>query len=860
MASHKALNNFTGGEWSPFLDGRSDLQKYDMACKQLVNFRPLPWGGASIRSGSLYVSAANNLTANPSRLLPFNYSTSLTFVIEMSDGYNGAGVFQFYYGSGFSAGTQVTAPAVALNTWASSTPYTQNTILKGTVSSVPSYLLVLANFTSSGSIATDITNGNLGVIGSVAQFGTNCPVQIVSPYPSSVVFAVKAREINAVVYLVHPSYPVYKLIYSGTGYAWTLGPVAWKYPALLNQNIVQADLITIAALSGSTTMTASGAGFAPFVSGHVGSYWELQQLRNSSSVQWELTGTTGVPTTSASLVVQGDWTFSTSQYWYGTVQLQASYDNGVSWQTVRQFTSSCDANFSTSGTELAPNIGYPQPLYQIVYTPAGAPFSAAVWVGAAPTQYAQPQATLATNDAYIAGLVQVTGYVSSTVLDVEVIVPPNATTAGYLWSEGSFSAYRGYPAAVDFYEQRMLYSGTAFQPNTLYGSVIGDFDNFQYGDADDAAVNFQPAVAQQNPTQWMASLLRIHMGTSGEELIASSGNLDEPITPSNITIRRQSTYGSANLDALLIHNSILFVERNGQRVREMRELSPYVVPTDFIAPDLTLLAEHITKPGLVQMDFGILPDPLVYTIRSDGVMPVLTYNKEQNITAWSRYVTSGLYQSVAVVYGSPADIVWTCVLRTINGVPTKFIEVFTTDPGEMPDKVNNCLLDCATAVTQSSSTTVSGLAYLNGMTVNAVCDGNLVTGLLVSAGEVTLPVAAVVVRVGLPYVATLQTMKMDQSVANGTTQGKQRRVSQVVLRLLNSSGGQYKSSADPTWYNIPVRTTGMPLGSSPPLQSQDIPIPWPNGIDFDGSVSVQQNQPFPFCVLGIFPKTDAFGD
>ena len=50
---------FDGGEWSPTLDGRTDLAKYANACQVLENFVVRPQGGISKRPGMEYRGKLN---------------------------------------------------------------------------------------------------------------------------------------------------------------------------------------------------------------------------------------------------------------------------------------------------------------------------------------------------------------------------------------------------------------------------------------------------------------------------------------------------------------------------------------------------------------------------------------------------------------------------------------------------------------------------------------------------------------------------------------------------------------------------------------------------------------------------------
>ena len=69
-----AFSNFTAGELSPRLGGRTDLSKYYNGCNQLTNFLVHPHGGASRRPGTRYVAACKSASAK-SRLVLFQFNT-----------------------------------------------------------------------------------------------------------------------------------------------------------------------------------------------------------------------------------------------------------------------------------------------------------------------------------------------------------------------------------------------------------------------------------------------------------------------------------------------------------------------------------------------------------------------------------------------------------------------------------------------------------------------------------------------------------------------------------------------------------------------------------------------------------------
>ena len=166
----------------------------------------------------------------------------------------------------------------------------------------------------------------------------------------------------------------------------------------------------------------------------------------------------------------------------------------------------------------------------------------------------------------------------------------------------------------------MVFAGTLDQPQTVYFSVAGDFENFKAGtDASDALI-FTIGASDVNVTRYLSSGRNLIVGTSGGEFIVSSGS-DAAITPTNILIRKQSNYGSADIQPAQIANVTLFVQRAKRKVRELA----YEFDTDsYVAPDMTILAEHITEGGIDAISYQQEPDNVVWCVRNDGQLLSLT--------------------------------------------------------------------------------------------------------------------------------------------------------------------------------------------------------------------------------------------
>ena len=80
------------------------------------------------------------------------------------------------------------------------------------------------------------------------------------------------------------------------------------------------------------------------------------------------------------------------------------------------------------------------------------------------------------------------------------------------------------------------------------------------------------------------------------------------------------------------------------------------------------------------MAFQRTPDPMLWCVRSDGEMAVMSYERDQGVFSWARVVTDGLFESVCIVYGgkNSEDEVWVTVQRNINSEVVRYIERFTS--------------------------------------------------------------------------------------------------------------------------------------------------------------------------------------
>jgi len=433
------------------------------------------------------------------------------------------------------------------------------------------------------------------------------------------------------------------------------------------------------------------------------------------------------------------------------------------------------------------------------------------------------------------------------------------------WQYGAFNATSGYPRSVCLHEQRLCFGGTKAQPNTIWCSAIGDFENFELGVNASDAVQFTLAASEGNRINWMFSQSEMLVGTSGDEWTIGAADSASALSATNVQTRRQASYGSKYMRAAMVNDVLLFVQRNGRKVREL----VYELNKDgWVAPDLTLLAEHITVGEIVEVAYQQQPDAILWCVRGDGTLIGMTYERDQKVVGWHRHTIADNadVESVATIYGNGTeDEVWMVVKRTVAGSTYRTIERFpllwrtafddqTTTSYRYLD--GHVAFDAGALVTPPGPfpagttgtpyRTIYDLAHLEGKVVTVV-QGSSVTTRLVVLGRIDVTSTAAG-YVGLPYTSTLTPMKLDMDLEDGSSQGRKKRIHKVVVRTLKSQGGEVRVNAG-QWYDLAsTLTTG------------DQKILTAGTFGFDADVSVQQSDPYPMCILAIEPVWDTYGN
>jgi len=456
------------------------------------------------------------------------------------------------------------------------------------------------------------------------------------------------------------------------------------------------------------------------------------------------------------------------------------------------------------------------------------------------------------------GKAKITARTNTTVVVCTITTAFANTDATAAFKLGAFSDTTGHPSCVSFFEQRLVFAGTSDEPQTLFFSKAGDYENMTAGTNAADAMVYTIASNQVNAIRYMKAVRTLVVGTTGGEFTVSADGTDASITPTNITIKRQSSFGSANVDAIPAGNAILFLQKAKRKIRELQ----YNFDSDgYQAPDLTILNETVTESGINEMSYQQEPGSNIWCVRDDGVLACLTYQRAENVVAWSRHIFGGVFgsgnavcESVASISGTlTEDEVWVIVKRTINGATKRFVECFSDFDFDETDATDFKFLDSHLSYSGGATTTLSGLSHLEGQSVSILADGAAHANKTVSSGAITLDRSATKACVGLSYDSILQTMRIEGGAAEGTSQGKTKRISKVVLRLFETVGVKVGPSLT-NLETIPFRTTSSLL-SNPvdTLLAGDKEIEFNDDYNSDGFIFIKQDQPLPCSILAVYP-------
>jgi len=720
--------NFTGGEMSPRLYGRTDIDRYQNGAKLLENVFVLVQGGVIGRYGLRFTQPAKHGDKH-AVLIPYVFNRDQAYMLEVGDAY-----LRVYLQNGAQVQREVSPGVFA--------PF---------------------------EIQTDYAEADLDSIDYVQSADT--------------------------MFLFHDKYPIRRLRRFGDA-AWVLEDVPWVTIPSAEVGTRPAASMTLdsAALGPGRTITASAAAFMPSDVGREietdGGVAMVTAYASATSV------TVDVLTPFPSLTIPaGEWVITGSPF----TTLTPSWSGGT---------------------------GNEQPA-------VGAVITLTLAIGGWRADDVGKWVDLN------AGLVQITAVTSSTVATGELRKAMSAVVAvpalAWVLMGDAWGGANGYPRTGTFYEQRLWTGGSRQFPLTMWGSRIGEYLNFELGSESDDAISLSAASENQDAITHLTALGSL-IALSAGGAVTARGTDDSAIAPNaKNKVKAQPNFGCSRVSPERIGNELMYVQRGATKIRALS--ADRVDADQFAAPDITVLSEHLVAAGITGLAYQSEPEPFLFATTADGRMAVCTFDRDQDVIAWTGQKTEGKFDAVAVLPTETSSQVWVIVAREVNGQQVRYVERFDPDL---------CTDSAITGNNPAGAATWDGLTHLEGMTVKVKADGVELLDRVVSGGSITIERPAKSIEIGLKFVPRVSLLRPALQTQVGTSQSSAISVSAITCRFLETTGTTVNGQV------LQGRKMGLgALDRPPPVITGDVPIEslgWGTG---DFNIEIEQTQPYHFHLQAV---------
>lgn len=502
--------------------------------------------------------------------------------------------------------------------------------------------------------------------------------------------------------------------------------------------------------------------------------------------------------------------------------------------------------------------------------------------------------------------------------------------------------------AVAYHQQRRIFGGSNSNPQTHYGTQLGNFYNMNISSPikDSDAYTLTLASNTVNRIRHFISLRDLVILTNDSAWAVRPGSNADVITATANQVQ-QSEVGSSDVRPIVAFDIVLFVEETGKKVYDMG----YTFDTDtYKGIELSLLASHLLEDNYIKdWAFARRPFSIVYSVRDDGILLGMTYLKEEQIVGWHRHDTDGYFESIGAVREGKEDALYFIVNRQIEGVTRRYIErlhsrnfkplvedAFFVDCGLTLDTWNKVttstmtlsggtewkttetltLTENAVASPFSSAdigkvfflrvknsdgtikkrarvrvvgytsptvvtvkpvvliptelrsvatthwartfTDISGLDHIEGKEVSMLADGDVLPRDTVVDGAIDLPDPVAKIHVGIPYTSVLELLDIDVQELGNASAFKQKTVAEVMVSFKDSRGGKFTSAYDGEMKSYEFIQRIVEDGDNPiPLQTGREIIEIEPRSDTTGHLAYIQEDPLPVTITAIRPKINA---
>jgi hypothetical protein len=403
--------------------------------------------------------------------------------------------------------------------------------------------------------------------------------------------------------------------------------------------------------------------------------------------------------------------------------------------------------------------------------------------------------------------------------------------------EPIMSAARGWPVTGQFYQDRLYQAGFRSEPGALLGSVTGE-----YYDLNTKIESASGGILARLDT---SGAERIEHLVRARHLVIFTNEAEYYITDRAIVrttppnVAESSRYGVApSIKPVENEGGLLYVARSRAQIYAANYSD---VSQKYDSEPMSLLASHLVQ-GIRSMAIERASDSTdaarVYLPRDDGLMAVAVLIRNQEVSAFVRFVTDGNVLDACV---DGAGRVFLLVDRPCGAGRRLFRE-------RLDD--NALMHQETTRVFTTPQTVVTGLERYEGRTVWVSADGYFDKSHVVTGGQIILPYAATTVTVGRWTPPRARLLPLPRMVAERTHLARPVRVHTVRARLAGATSMAIAANGGAA-RDVPLVHAGEVSDQPVPPFSGSIAVTGLAGYSDEGFVEFTQTRPGRFGVRDI---------
>ena len=367
-------------------------------------------------------------------------------------------------------------------------------------------------------------------------------------------------------------------------------------------------------------------------------------------------------------------------------------------------------------------------------------------------------------------------FFDASVMDNSVFPFPSQTLSVWNADTGyvtTWSDALGWPRTAAFYEGRLYFGGTALRPNTIWGSKVAQYFDFEQGTGlDDESVEATLNVNEFNEVTNLNAGPDLQIFTSGGEFVVIQ-EASQPVTPATFMVKPQTQIGSKpGLPVVNIGGSALFIQRQGQSLVSMQynqEQGGYgILPLSTLSSHLLKTPIDMARRRAVSTDEA---DQIYILNEADSSITLYSILPDQNVIAPSR---------IELGVTNPSQYTFVSIAVVVSDVYV----LVKYDPGLMGVNVEGHILkfdssvftDYAVTGTSASSGTMNQPNVNNPVKVigDGVVEGSTKTGPTVNFDRTYSTW-----EFGIDFDVEIKTMPVEPRLASGSVFGLKKRIVQV---------------------------------------------------------------------------------